>query len=216
MADVRTQDLRNCLAYTVVCDPAAWLGDPSPSALQLFLAGTALRVSLTGADVSEWRVFGPLDQSAFYLPLVARTGHPTLSIRWSTALELHHFALPDAMAELKTLLEQADPSAFPDLVLPLRRRWPDRSPETLIGLLRRLAGRPAMFLGRASGWGLRSYLAGMDRGGEWLQLPLLPGLRDVVDAIENQSLASYGSPFAGYRVYDDPAQLLAWAGIEPD
>jgi hypothetical protein len=71
-------DLRkpvDCLAYTVLCDDAKWLGAPSPTALAVFLSGTAQRVDLTRAAVSEWSVYGPLEQP------------------WSTALELHHFAL---------------------------------------------------------------------------------------------------------------------------
>jgi hypothetical protein len=34
----------------------------------------------------------------------------------------------------------------------------------------------------------------MDRGGDWLDLPALPGLREVVDGIESRSLASYVEP----------------------
>ena len=215
MADAPAPALRDCLAYAAICNGPSWLGDPSPRSLELFLAGAAMRASLTAAAVSEWQVYGPLEQPQVYLPLVARTGHPALTIKWSTALELHHLSMQDAMDELKTILESADREAFPDCQQPLLSRWPNRAAETLASILQRLAARPAMFLGRTSGWGLWCYLAGMDRGGDWLAMPALAGLSSVVKSIADQSLAAYGSPFGAYRVYEDPSELLSWAGIRP-
>jgi hypothetical protein len=212
---LRASELLNqCLAYVAVRDDAAWLGVASPTNLELLLAGAKMRASLTGVRIPRWRVSGPLDRRDFYQPLVARTGHPSLSIRWPMALELLHFASTDAMQELKSLLEAwADsPDELDDYSDPPSLR----TDETLRDLLGQLARRPAMFLRRSSGWGLRCYLAGMDRGGDWLGLPALSGLRDIIDAIEKTSVATYGSPFAGYRVYEhSPAAVLEWAEILP-
>jgi hypothetical protein len=79
--------LDNCLAYVVLGDHANWLGTSSPTALKIFLDGAALRAELVSATISAWRIHGPLELPEFYLPIVARTGHPTLSITWPTALE---------------------------------------------------------------------------------------------------------------------------------
>ncbi len=45
-------------------------------------------------------MWGPLDDPEFWQPIVARTGHPTLSIKWATALKLLYFSSEDAHAEL--------------------------------------------------------------------------------------------------------------------
>jgi hypothetical protein len=90
-------------------------------------------------------------------------------------------------------------------------------PTGLEGLLKKLARRPAMYLGRLNSWTLRCYLAGMDRGGDWLGLPPLPGLRAVVDGLEEWSEESYGTRFAAYRVYEgSPTELLRRVGIVPE
>ena len=207
--------LQNCLAYAVLDDHEAWLGIPSPSCLVSFLDGAATRANLVGRPVPMWRVHGPLEEDGFYLPLVARTGHPTLTIKWATALEIHHFSLAEAMRELKELV----------------KTWVERhgfetanqvvhgygEPQAgLVEHLKDVARRPALYLGQNSGWALRCYLAGMDRGGDWLGLPPLAGLRAIVDGIEDQSTRAYGSRFAAYRVYEEwPSRILAWVGIEP-
>ena len=80
-----------CLACVVLDDCEAWLGNPSPSYLDIFLKGAQFRAGLTQPALHTWKIFGPLGNSAFSEPLVARTGHPTLSIRWPSALEMIHF-----------------------------------------------------------------------------------------------------------------------------
>ena len=152
------------------------------------------------------------------MPLVERTGHPKLSIKWSTALELLHFDLEAAVRELVTLLENWDLTlpATPDHRA-FSSSEPNPPPPPLKDFLRQLARRPGMFLGSTDGWGLRSYLHGMLDGGDWLGLPALDGLQDVITKIESVSTEAYGSSFAGYRVYrHDCRQLLAWAGIDPE
>lgn len=215
MDDSRDPDLQSCLAYTVLGDYQAWLGIPSPSCLVSFLDGAATRASLVGKVVPLWKVHGPLEEEAFYMPLVARTGHPTLTIKWSTAMEIHHFCLADAMRELHELVRawvQQHGFKTSDAVV----HGYAGAKDGLAEHLRRVARRPGMSLGRNSSWALRCYLAGMDRGGDWLGLPALPELRAIVDGIEEQSEAVYGSRFAAYRVYEEsPAHLLTWAGIEP-
>jgi len=69
--------------------------------------------------------------------------------------------------------------------------------------------RPAMYLGGVSGWRLYCFLHGMRRGGDWLGLPPLPRLSEIVDELATQSREAYGSDFAAYRVYDAPG-LLEW------
>ena len=74
-----------------------------------------------------------------------------------------------------------------------------------------------MFLGEASSWRLHCYLAGVDRGGDWLLLPPVEGLREIIDGIAAHSRDAYGSSFGAYRIYPHaPADLLAWVGISPE
>ena len=95
--------LRECLAYAVLEDYESWLGVPSPHGLSVFLAGARTRADLARQPLSTWRLSGPLDEPDFYLPLVARTGHPQLAIKWATAMEMLHFSPADAMRELRDL-----------------------------------------------------------------------------------------------------------------
>lgn len=190
----------------------------SLSDLNLFLNGAAVRAQLTSTPLPLWRIYGPLEEPEFYLPLVARTGNPRLSIKWASALGLVHFDLQGALQELRRSLEswqetiKRDPK--PAALLEL---WPEERRTDLRSLLRRVARRPGMYLGSNDGWALRSYLHGMADGGDWLTLPAVPELREVMKQIEEQSLGSYGSPFAAYRVYEhDILPLLSWAGIEPE
>jgi len=74
-----------------------------------------------------------------------------------------------------------------------------------------------MFLQESSGWALHAYMTGLDRGGDWIGAPELPGVRELVQTIEEESVEAYGSTFGAYRVYcHEPEALLAWAGIEPE
>ena len=187
-----------CLAYAVLNNPDDWLGTPSPTALQVFLLGAKQRAAVTDPSLPMWRIFGPLDEPEFDKPLLKRTGHPTLSIRWPTALELLHFSMSDAMAEL---LHLVGARFFDDsLTLP----GPNPYDWDKADFWRHFARRPAMFIGSGSGERLGWYLAGLQKGGDWLGLPLDP--------------EADGSEFGAYRVYDSPGgatTLLGWAGIEP-
>jgi hypothetical protein len=58
---------RNCLAYAVLEDHESWLGAPSPSCLSTLLAGAAARAALVGRAMPAWRIYGPLETSAFYV-----------------------------------------------------------------------------------------------------------------------------------------------------
>jgi hypothetical protein len=214
MNDRSAPSLRGCLAYAVLGDYETWLGTPSPSCLSVFLNGAEARACLLEQALPAWRVYGPLEIPEFYLPLVARTGHPTLSIKWATAVELSHFSLVEAMCEIRTAVEawvRVHGLVTDEIV----HGFAD--PAGLNGLLKKLATRPALYLGLHSRWALRCFLAGMDRGGDWLGLPPLPGLRAVVDGLEERSEESYGSRFAAYRVYEtSPSELLGWVGVTPE
>lgn len=209
MTDPSFAALENCLAYQVVREYRSWLGTPSPTCLVSFLIGVQARVALTRSEVSEWRISGPLDIPEFYMPLVARTGHPTLTIKWATALEIHHFSLESAMFELQTCIEKwvVSGKEMPQMTL-LKEHG---EPPPLMDLFRSIAKRPPMYLGCRSGWALRCFLTGMDKGGDWLSLPRLDGLLEAIDCIEEQSLQCYGSRFAAYRIYEDmPDKILEW------
>lgn len=205
--------MRDSLVSAVLDDYEHWLGSASPHHLANFLDGAAVRAGLVGVDLPRWRVFGPLEEQGFSQSLLDRLGRGPLSIGWSTALELMHFALPDAMRELRSLVRAwEDRAEYPPAAeSALRWQFDERD---LHDNLQRLAARPGMYLGAKSGWALRCYLAGMDAGGDWLTLPPLEGLRAIVGAIEDHSELAYGSRFGAYRVYEnDPVTLLAWAGI---
>src|SRR5688500_2475763 len=156
---METPSLARCLAYAALSDYGSWLGRPSPRDLELLLAGACARVELTSTRLEEWRIYGPLEDPNFYMPLVARTGHPTLSIKWSSALEFLHLDLEAAVRELMALLENwngtlsvaADPRGFLAVE-------PNRPSPTLHEFLRQVARRPGMFWGATDGWALRCYL----------------------------------------------------------
>ncbi|MFT5356873.1 MAG: hypothetical protein ACI9KE_004099 [Polyangiales bacterium] len=199
-----------CLAYAVLNNPDDWLSTPSPTALQVFLLGAKQRAAVTDPSLNMWRIHGPLNEPKFYKPLVARTGHPLLSIRWATALELLHYSMTDAMTELLHLLE----ARFSSLPLP----GPNPYDWDQADFWRHLARRPAMFFGSGSGQHLGWYLAGFQKGGDWLGLPPDPEADAIIEAIHQHSKESYGSEFGAFRVYDSPGgatTLLGWAGVEP-
>ena len=207
--------LADCLARAVVEDCKGWLGVSSTLALRTCLAGAQQRAFHIEPSLPCWRIWGPLDDPQFWQPIVARTGHPTLSIKWATALELLYFASEDALAELSRLMRE-----YP-LAQSLHGTRTIRDACTLNGengfgigrFWTALRERPGMFLGSGCGRALHHYLIGLDRGGDWLGLPPLPGLRHVLDTIESQSEDCYGSKFAAYRVHEHEgaAKLLGWA-----
>ena len=84
---------------------------PSPRALQTLLSGSLQRATLVEPSLPSWRIFGPLDAPAFWKPIVARTGHPTLTIKWAGALELLHFSNDEALDELCRLMVEFDEEA---------------------------------------------------------------------------------------------------------
>lgn len=202
-----------CLAHAVLGRADDWLGLSSPTALRVFLAGAELRAAATQPTLPSWRIHGPLQDPDFDKPLLARTGHSSLSIGWATALELLHFSMTDALSELRSLIED----------------WFDRGrlKQEPVGSLalgdpaafwRGVATRPAMYCGGDSGWHLSWYLAGMTKGGDWLGLPEFPAAGEIADAIHAASKKSHGSRFGGFRVHSGRGSaqaLLAWAGIEP-
>jgi hypothetical protein len=204
-----------CLAFHVLKTYEDWLGQPSPSLLSTLLFGAATRAVLTNSQIPTWRVYGPLTLPSFSTPLVTQTGHPLLTINWASALELIHFSLTDAMqALLSSMLTWIQEHGFTFADADIISGQPD--PAGLDGLLQHLARRPGMYLGHTSGWALHCFLTGMDRGGDWLDLPPIPRLRAIIAEIAAHSIKSYGSPFAAYSVYaSSPSTLLSWAGIEP-
>jgi hypothetical protein len=213
-------DLERCLAYHVLSNRGTWLGGPSLTDLELVLAGASIRATLTATPVAEWRIHGPLEDPEFYLPLVAKTGHPTLTIKWASALEFLHLDIEAASLELLRLIRDWFASGNPPSLTSASSQAASKAPPSSVwrdvrALLSTLARRPGMFLGSNRGWALRCYLRGMADGGDWLDLPALSDLREVIDQIERKSHEAYGSPFAAYRVYD-AAPLLAWADIHPE
>lgn len=202
-----------CLAHAVLRNPDDWLGLSSPTAVEVFLAGAELRAATTDPTLPSWRIYGPLRDPDFDKPLVAKTGHPSLTIRWATALELIHFSMADALTELRGLVEERFDEGRVG-------REPVGSLSSLdpTSFWRSLARRPGMYLGGESGWHLGWYLAGLAKGGDWLDLPPFPRAEEITDAIHEASNQAYGSEFGGFRVYTgrNGAQgLLGWAGIEP-
>lgn len=207
-----TPSLDACLAYAVLNNPDDWLGTPSPTALQIFLLGAKQRAAFTDPSLPMWRIFGPLDEPEFDKPLLKRTGRPTLNIRWPTALELLHFSMSDAMAELLHLVG----ARFSDdsLTLP----GPNPYDWNKADFWRHFARRPAIFIGSGTGRHLGWFLAGLQKGGDWLGLPPDPEADAIIEAIHQHSKKSYGSEFGAFRVYDHSGgakTLLGWAGIEP-
>ncbi|MFK8002170.1 MAG: hypothetical protein AB8H86_21425 [Polyangiales bacterium] len=215
MADEALEDepsLDACLAYAVLNNPDDWLSTPSPTALEIFLTGAKHRADATDPSLPMWRIFGPLNEPEFAKPLLKRTGHPSLSFGWDTALELLHFSMSDAMAELLHLVRRR----FSDdsLTLP----GPNPYDWNKTDFWRHFARRPGMFVGGGSGKRLGWFLAGFQKGGDWLGLPPDPEADAIIEAIHRQSKQSYGSEFAAFRVYDSPGgatTLLGWADIEP-
>jgi hypothetical protein len=205
--------LNQCLACEVLRNADDWLGMPSPHALQALLAGARDRAGFTRTDLPDWRITGPLDQAGFYTPLVEATGHPTLSIRWATALDLIHFSMRDAIIDLRNRVEAWAVDFDPSSSSPSHFSPPADSVRELLG---HLAARPGMYLGGNSSWLLYCYFNGLDRGGDWLGLPPLPEAREIFSELQKQSVAAYGSRFGGFRVYESSlAKLLEWVGITP-
>lgn len=194
------QTRNRCLACVVLDDSCDWLGSPSPIHLDTFLNGAHFRAGLTEPQFPVWRIFGPLRNPEFSTPLVARTGHPTLTIRWPHALEMVHFRVEDAMTEPRTLTSAwFDAGRFDAEEVAGQFHLGD--PDPCEAFWQSFFARPGMYLGNADGWRLYCFLQGMARGGDWLELPPMPRLREIVDDLGRRSREAYGSDFAAFRVY---------------
>lgn len=141
------------------------------------------------------------------MQFVEATGHPKLSIRWTTALALTHHSLAEGFTKLKNealawhraygVIEcRRDKSLFSDIYTP-NQFWND------------LATRPGMFMGRGDGWTFYCFLNGMKNGGDWLNLPAFPRLDEIFNGITDHSLKHYGSTFGSFRV-NNVKSLMEW------
>ncbi|MCA9610307.1 MAG: hypothetical protein KC619_32150 [Myxococcales bacterium] len=201
-----------CLAHAVLRAPDAWLGLATPTALEVFLAGAELRAAATEPTLPAWRIHGPLSDAALDPPLVASAVGRSSSFGWATALERTHFSMVDALTELRSWIEgrfeegRVDVASVGSLVIDPTVFW------------RALATRPGMYLGGESGWHLAWYLAGLTKGGDWLDLPPFPRADEIAKAIRRTSKRMHGSGFGGFRVHSGRSglqTLLGWAGVEP-
>ena len=209
-------EIDQCLAYEVLREPDEWLGTPSPSDLQAFLLGAESRASCVRPSFPRWRVFGALEEPEFYTSLVAATGHPSLTIKWATAVEMTNFSLAAACAKL-----YSDALAWHREHGVNREKSVHEWQSEIVSASERarlfwegFTKRPAMYLGSLTGWRLYCFLSGMDRGGDWLALPQMPMLSRIINYISDRSKESYGSSFAAFRVCD-AEDLLEWAGLKP-
>ncbi len=209
-------EIDSCLAYTVLRDPDGWMGTPSTTHLLPLLIGAEMRAAIVQPDLPYWRIYGVLDEPEFYEPLVAATGNPTLTIKWATALAMTHFSLAEGFEKLR------DDAISWHLDKGVNHQRQILAWEAGAGTVEqiadlfwlRIAQRPGVFLGDTYGWSLFCFLTGMDRGGDWLDLPEMPRLKDILERITTKSERSYGSKFAAFRVYHAPG-LLEWADLRP-
>lgn len=197
----------NCLALAVLTDSGKWLGSPSPMRLEQFLYGAYFRAGLTTPKLPVWRIFGPLTNPDFSTPLLARTGRPSLTIRWAIALEFLHFNMADAMAELAELAAAWFDAGRFDSTEQVGAICKD-DPNPVAAFWDAFVHRPGMFLGNLDSWSLYCFLHGMRDGGDWLALPALDRLEEAISTLERDSDAAYGSAFAAYRVYGSDASKL--------
>jgi hypothetical protein len=209
-------EIDTCLAYEILRHPEDWLGTPSTKFLQSCLSGAEFRADCVQPDFPYRRVYGVLNEPEFFQPFVDATGHPTLTITWATALAMTHFSLADGFAKLCT---EALAWHREKGIRPATAAWTPRVSGSVLERTERFwsefARRPQMYMGDGTGWTLFCFLTGMDRGGDWLELPPMPRLREIVDRITNESLRHYGSTFAAFRVYN-AQDLLEWGGLRPD
>ncbi len=175
-----------------------------------------LRAAIVQPSLPYWRVYGVLDEPEFYEPFVAATGNPTLTIKWASALAMTHFSLAAGFEKLR---DDAISWHLENGVNSPRQihAWEAGygTVEQIADLFwSRVAECPGAFLGDTTGWSLFCFLNGMDRGGDWLNLPEMPRLKAIFERITTKSARAYGSKFAAFRVYNAPA-LLEWADLRP-
>lgn len=205
----RESEIESCLAYTVLSDPDDWIGCPSTKYLDAFLQGVCVRRDFAGPSIPNSRISGVLNERAFYKQFVDATGHPRLTIRWATAIEMTDLSLATGFTKLKNAAIDwhrnnglnAEP-ATESLAKDTDRFWDS------------FAKRPEIYMGDGSGWTLYCFLNGMQKGGDWLDLHPMPRLDDIFGGITRHSEHAYGSPFAAFRVYHATG-LLEWVGL-PD
>lgn len=208
MASDRESEIESCLAYAVLRDPDQWIGCPSTKYLDSFLHGVFFRRDFAGPPVSDSRISGVLNEPAFYKQFVDETGHPTLTIRWATAIAMTDLSLAAGFTKLK------------NTAIDWHRKNGLQAAETLDGSARKdadrfwdnFAKRPAMYMGDDSGWSLYCFLNGMHAGGDWLNLNSMPRLDEIFGGIKHRSDSAYGSAFAAFRVYNSSG-LLEWVGL---
>lgn len=205
--------LDSCLAYEVLRNPVDWIGSASTKYLEGILAGAHLRASYTRTDLPCWRISGVLDDPAFYKQFVDATGHPTMSIRWATAIELTHFSLTEGFEELREKALSWHRLKGVDINENYKTCWLWEG--DIDQFWSSLSRRPAMYMGDPSGWMLFCFLNGMDRGGDWLQLPDMPRLDEIFGRIKTESEKSCGTPFGAFRMCNAQT-LLKWAGLPSD
>lgn len=210
MASDRETEIEACLAYAIMRDPDHWIGCPSSKYLDVFLQAVAFRRDFAGSSVPDSRISGVLNEPAFSQQFVDATGHPTLAIRWATAIEMTDLSLAVGFAKLYRaaidwhrtygVITADSPGVF-------RGRDAEQ-------FWYSFAKCPPLFMGDESGWGLYCFLNGMQKGGDWLGLAPMPRLDDIFGGIKRRSERSYGSEFAAFRVYDARG-LLKWVNL-PD
>lgn len=203
--------IKSCLAYEILRDPAEWLGSPSTSFLESFLSGVFSRAEITTPGFPIWRIHGVLGDQAFSQKFVNATGRPNLSIGWATAIEFSHFSLYEGFGKLRDealewhLLNGVDTDSKTKVnsstELDANQFW------------YRFAKRPPMYMGGSTGWNLFCFLNGMEKGGNWLGLNEMPELSNIFNAIKNRSQKSYGSSFGAFRT-TRAEDLLQWAGLD--
>lgn len=210
------QQIDSCLAYEVLRHPDEWLGVPSTELLRALLAGAETRADCVAPNLPCRRIYGVLNDPEFFEPYVAATGRAPLSIKWATALAMTHLSLAEGYSKLRDdALAWHRRRGLPEPQIQLAEPVTQSVEEVTDRLWAQFAWRPAMYAGDIAGWTLYCFLTGMDRGGDWLQLPPMPRLREIVDRIAAESVRHYGSAFAAYRIYDAPS-LLEWGGLTPD
>lgn len=168
-----------------------------------------MRATLIDSQLPGWRIDGPLNDQRFYLPIVAETGHPSLSVRWATALELIHLSLDEAFSVLLKRFERWFTCEEWDDDEIVRRDVAWKYSEDVNEFWLDISRSPAMYCGSNGGWSLYCFLMGMRNGGNWLGLPPCARLEEIIGGIERKSKLSYGSVHGAFRVYEqDPKNLI--------
>ena len=203
-------EIETCLAYEVLRDPDNWIGGPSTLWLDAFLHGASFRRDFAGPSIPDSLISGVLNEPAFFQQFIDATGHPTLTIKWATAIAMTDLSLAAGFAKLKAAAIDWH-GKYGVTATKVSNSLPHHVRDNF---WQSFAERPAMYMGDSNGWTLYCFLNGMKRGGDWLHLNEMPRLDEVFGGIQQQSERAYGSPFAAFRVCDS-RRLLEWVGL-PD